>query len=139
MTLISKPDSLTRNATSDAQHISDFYNQLSDGNHDIKVANLFCGSIDISNSASVSSFKNQTVIIYSIQLINNGSLNSSYINSTMIDNGYNPNDYENQIMLVYSSDESFNNQLIMSIRVSVSLCQWIIISNQGNNWNHVSV
>jgi len=118
MALISIPTGLSAGGISDASHITSFYDQLSNSSTDIRVLGVYCDNFYSSSSLNTTPTNAKIKII---TLTRGGNLDGININATMILNGYTANNYQNQIMLVYSTTPSFKTQLIMSRKVSKSL------------------
>ena len=111
--LIQKPN-IVPGTLSDSSHITDMYDQLSDGLHETNSAVFFVDSLS-ANSISAQGFRSSIV-----DLKVAGALTTFYINSTMEANGYLASDYKNSILLVFQASQSRPTQLVQSIQVATN-------------------
>jgi len=128
---ITKPSALSAEGNlSDYTHITSFYDQMSDGEHDISVSGVECQEIKILNDFNNSNNKMFKFISLNIPdiftILNLNEIIESY--------GYKAIDYKNYLVLIQSNN-SFCYNLIKSVQIDSKNWKWILISNEGSFWN----
>lgn len=134
---ITKPVSLSANALSDYTHISGFYEQLSDGQHEIDMGSSITTLTITANIVNDGSRIIPRFVNYQLRV--SGSLSPLNVNETLEANSLFASSYKNQLIIVSSVDQTFQSQLVLSVQTSRDLWEWILVSNQGGAWNVVTI
>jgi len=134
---ITKPVSLSANALSDYTHISSFYEQLSDGQHEIDMGSIITALTITANIVNDGSRIIPRFVNYQLRV--SGSLSPLNVNETLEANSLFASSYKNQLIIVSSVDQTFQSQLVLSVQTNTNLWEWILVSNQGGTWNVVTI
>ena len=130
---ITKPTALdTEGELSDYTHITSFYDQMSDGEHDISVSGIECQEI-VANQLTTTALRFHFM---PITLTNGGSLHELYVNTTMENNGYYARNYPGAFIIVHSKHNTFPPQMVQSMQYNIKYWKWILISNEGTQWTY---
>jgi len=130
---ITKPTALdTEGELSDYTHITSFYDQMSDGEHDISVSGVECQEI-VADQLTTTALRFHFM---PITLTSGGSLHELYVNATMENNGYQAKNYPGAFIIVHSGDNTFPPQMVQSMQYNIKYWKWILISNEGTQWTY---
>ena len=130
---ITKPTALSaENNLSDYTHITSFYEQMSDGEHDISVSGVECQEI-VAEQFTTTGLRFHFM---PITLTSGGSLHKVFVNATMENNGYQAKNYPGAFLIVHSGDNGFSAQMVQSIQYGKKSWKWILISNEGTQWTY---
>lgn len=130
---ITKPTALSAEGNlSDYTHITSFYEQMSDGEHDVSLSGVECQEIVVEQLTTTG----LRFHFIPITLTLGGSLHELYVNTTMETNGYQAKNYLGAFLIVHSVDNTFPPQMVQSIQYGKKSWKWILISNEGTQWTY---
>jgi len=134
MEWITKPSALSAEGNlSDYTHITSFYDQMSDGEHDISVSGVECQEI-VADQLTTTGLRFHFMPII---LTKGGRLDEIYVNETMEkNNGYYAKNYPGAFIIVHSKDNTFPPQMVQSIQYNIQSWKWILISSEGTQWTY---
>lgn len=102
MTWITIPSSLSAGAVSDISHLTSIYDQLTDGVHNISVSSI------TSENLVINTLLNQSFLEHMPKSDSIAGDQSSNIDNILKNSGYNPEDYQNQLMMFSGTNYSSN-------------------------------